>query len=96
MNQIDKIEEVINEMIRPQLMSHYGDIKVEKFEDGILYIKLLGQCSGCPSATITVEDIVKKQIIDNIPEVKDVVLDVSVSDELIDMAKLLLAKKKMM
>lgn len=96
LNPIDKIEEVIITEIRPQLHSHDGDIKVEKFEDGILYIKLLGQCSGCPSAMITTEDIVKKQIMEKIPEVKDVVLNVQVSDELLDMAKRLLAKKKMM
>lgn len=95
MNQVDQIEGVIKDKIRPQLRAHYGDINVEKFEDGILYISLLGQCSGCPSAMITVEDIVKKQIIDEIPYVKDVVLNTIVSDELLDMAKKILTKNKM-
>ena len=94
LNQMERIEQVINEDVRPQLNTHNGDIYVERFEDGILYIKLLGQCSGCPSAIITTEDIVKKQIMDKIPEVKDVVLNVQVSDELLDMAKMILSKKR--
>ena len=44
-------------------------------------------CSNCPSAWITTEELVKNEILSNVPEVKDVQMEFAVSDELIDMAK---------
>lgn len=93
MEEIRKIEDILTKSVRPYLKNHYGDVEVEKFEEGILYIKLLGQCSVCPSATITVEDIVKKQVMELAPYVKDVLLNVSINNELLDIAKQILSKK---
>ena len=45
---------------------------------------------GDPSAWITTEELVKNEILSNVPEVKDVQMEFAVSDELIDMAKKLL------
>ena len=57
-----------------------------------MYVRLTGACSGCPSAQLTVEDVIKTEIISAFPEVDDVVLDVTVGQDLIDMAKRLLNK----
>lgn len=90
---IDKIEKVLDQYVRPELSKHYGNIKVISFEDGILKIALTGQCSGCPSASFTVEDIVEKEINNHIPEVKEIVLINQVSDELLDFARKILNKE---
>lgn len=83
---INKIEAVIKEKVRPALNAHGGDVEVLSFEDGICRIRLLGQCSGCPSAMATNEELIGKEVMDALPEVKDVVLVQETSPELIDLA----------
>ena len=51
-------------------------------EDGVLYFRMLGQCSNCPSAVVTAEELVAPPILEAIPELRQVVLDTTVSDEL--------------
>lgn len=86
----DKIEKVMEEKVRPSLMAHEGNVKVLSFEDGVLKIRLTGQCSGCPSAQLTTEELIAKTIKVEIPEVQDVVLVNEVSPELLDFARELL------
>ncbi|QXM06368.1 NifU family protein [Crassaminicella indica] len=90
----DKVNAVINQIIRPKLKEHYGDIELVKVKEGVVEVKLLGACSGCPSAKFTLEDIVLHDLQKEIPEVKEVVLVTEVSQDLIDMAKKILNKEK--
>lgn len=91
---LEKIDKVCDEFVRPSLLKHYGDIKLLSFEDGILRFKLLGQCSGCPSAKYTVEDIIAGPLMENVPEIKQVMLENTVSDELIGEALKFLKRDK--
>lgn len=86
----EKIRQVIDTSVRPYLNGHGGDIEILDFTDGILKFKLTGMCSNCPSSLFTTEEVVKKEVMEQVEEVKDVRLEVSVSDELIDFAKRLL------
>lgn len=90
---IKKIEHVLNEYVRPKLAEHYGDVKIIDFEDGVLSIKMQGQCSNCPSAKYTVEGIIEKEIKEHVPEVERLELIEGVSDELLDFAKKILNKE---
>ncbi|EDS73454.1 NifU-like protein [Anaerofustis stercorihominis DSM 17244] len=87
---IEKIEKVLNEKVRPSLNSHGGDVVIKSYEDNILRIKLIGKCSGCPAARTTNEDLIKISVMEEIPEVKDVILIEEVSEELLDFAKKIL------
>lgn len=87
---LEKIEKVLEEKVRPALLDHEGNVQIVSFEDGILKIRLTGQCSGCPSAQITTEELIAKKVMDEIPEIKDVVLVNEVSPELLEFAKKLL------
>ena len=49
---LERIEQVLDEKVRPALRTHDGDIKVVRVEDGVLYFRMLGQCSNCPSAVV--------------------------------------------
>ena len=89
---MQRIHEVLREKVSPKLLEHNGDIQVESFEDGILKFRLTGACSGCPSAGITTETIIKEEIQAAIPEVRDVILLSGVSDELIAEAKRILSE----
>jgi len=90
---IDKIEQVLDEYVRPKLAAHYGNVKVINFNDSILEIKLEGQCSDCPSAKFTVEDLIEGDLKEHVPEIKKIVLIEGVSDDLLDFAKKLLNKE---
>ncbi len=63
---ISKIEEVLNNQVRPKIQMDGGDIEFIKFEEGIVYVKLLGACVGCPISFFTlklgVEEALKEQI----------------------------------
>lgn len=68
----NEVEEVIDQ-IRPQLQADGGDVElVEVTDDGIVKVKLMGACAGCPMSTMTVAGVVEKTLKDKIPEVEKV------------------------
>ncbi len=91
---LKKIEQVIEERVRPALGAHQGDIEIVSFEDGVLKVRFLGACSNCPSASLTLENTVGTAVREAVPEVKDVVLLTGVSDETWDMAKQILEQRR--
>ena len=88
---LNRIETVLDEKVRPALRAHGGEIAADRLEDGVLYVKLLGQCAGCPSADLTNETIVEAELTAALPDlVRKVVAVQAVSDELWEQAKRLL------
>ena len=86
-----RIEAVLDEKVRPSLRAHGGEIEIDHLEDQVLYVKLLGQCAGCPSADLTNETLVEAELVQALPElVKKVAVIQTVSDELWEQAKRLL------
>lgn len=67
-----KIQDVLD-TIRPFLMSDGGDVEFIKYEDGIVYVKLLGACSNCGAANMTLEGMVQDALAFEIPEVIKVI-----------------------
>ena len=62
----------------------------------MLYVKLLGQCAGCPSADLTNETIVEAELVQALPElVRKVAVVQTVSDELWEQAKKLLREHRL-
>ena len=88
---LNRIETVLDEKVRPALRAHGGEIAVDHLEDGVLYVKLLGQCAGCPSADLTNETLVEAELVKALPDlVQKVAVMQTVSDELWEQAKRLL------
>ena len=88
---LKRIEEVLDRQVRPSLRAHGGEIQVDRLENKVLYVKLLGQCAGCPSADLTNETLVEAELVKALPElVRKVVVVQTVSDELWEQAKRLL------
>ena len=88
---LKRIEAVLDEKVRPALRAHGGEIAADHLEDGVLDVKLLGQCAGCPSADLTSETIVEAELTAALPElVRKVAVIQTVSDELWEQAKKLL------
>ncbi|MBR6700403.1 MAG: NifU family protein [Firmicutes bacterium] len=86
----EQIKKALIEKVNPILGEHSGGAVMTKLEDGVVTVRLTGACSGCPSAQMTTEEIVKEILMEEVAEVKDVKLDTSVSDDLIEMARKLM------
>ncbi len=72
MNTEEKIIKIIDK-IRPFLISDGGNLEFVKFEDGIVYLKLLGACSHCSMIDVTLKDGIESILINEVPEVLGVV-----------------------
>lgn len=73
---VKKIKEVLKHHVAPAVEMDGGAIQFESFEDGILSVKMLGSCSGCPSSMITLKAGVEKVMMRLVPEVKEVIADI--------------------
>lgn len=90
----NRIEQVLDDRVRPQLELHQGDIElVDCGGNGVLRVRLTGQCAGCPSASLTVQELVAEQVCAAVPEISQVVLLGGVSDRLLNEARELLAHR---
>ena len=69
----DEIKKVLSDL-RPYLISDGGDVEFVKFEDGNVYIKMLGSCSNCEYLDYTIKEGIEDVLINTIPEVKSVIL----------------------
>ncbi|MDD3822104.1 MAG: NifU family protein [Bacilli bacterium] len=73
MNNVEtKIKQVL-ERLKPYLRNDGGDIEFIKFEDGIVYVKFSGACSCCHMQELTFKEGIEKSLLEEIPEVKEVV-----------------------
>ncbi len=68
----DKIKEVLDKL-RPFLLSEGGDLTFVKYEDNIVYIKMLGACVGCGLIDFTLKDGIEAAIKEEVPSVKEVI-----------------------
>ena len=66
-----KIRALIDK-IRPFLINDGGNLEFVKFEDGIVYVKLLGACENCGMMDVTLKDGIEQLITNEIEEVKEV------------------------
>lgn len=67
------IRRVLDDEIRPAVASDGGDVVFQKYEDGILTLRLVGACSGCPSSTMTLKMGIERRLREEVPELREVV-----------------------
>ncbi|PJB84007.1 MAG: hypothetical protein CO090_00215 [Acidobacteria bacterium CG_4_9_14_3_um_filter_49_7] len=72
MENSQKVEQALNN-IRPALQMDGGDVELVKYEDGVVYVKLLGACGGCPMSTMTLKLFIEERLREEVPEVTEVV-----------------------
>ena len=68
----EQIIAILN-VIRPYLNNDGGDIEFVRFEEGIVYVRMLGACAGCMSLDQTLNEGVREILVENIPGVIEVV-----------------------
>ncbi len=67
-----KIKEII-EKLRPFLINDGGDIEFVKYENNIVYIRMIGACADCQIIDVTLKDGIEAAIQEEVPEVLEVV-----------------------
>jgi Fe-S cluster biogenesis protein NfuA len=66
-------EEILKalETIRPFLQADNGDVElVEVTEDGIVKVKLTGDCQDCPMSTLTLRAGIERSLMRQVPGIK--------------------------
>jgi hypothetical protein len=66
------IKELIDNRVRPNVLSDGGDITFRGFRDGIVYVAMKGACSGCPSSSATLKHGIENLLRHYVPEVRGV------------------------
>lgn len=68
---IDKIILLIDKL-KPFLINDGGNLEFVKYEDGIMYVRMLGACKDCAMMDITLKEGIEEIIVSEIPEVREV------------------------
>lgn len=69
----ERVEKVLD-LIRPMLQADGGDVElVDVSENGVVSVKLTGACGSCPMSTMTLKMGIERNLMEQIPEVKEVV-----------------------
>jgi Fe-S cluster biogenesis protein NfuA len=63
------IKELLDTRIRPTVMEDGGDLIFINFKDGVVYLKMQGSCTSCPSSMVTLKNGVQNMLQFYIPEV---------------------------
>lgn len=69
---IEKINEIINKL-KPFLINDGGNIEFIKYEDGIVYIKMLGACANCNMLDFTLKESIEAAIMSEVESVRGVI-----------------------
>lgn len=86
----EQVRKFMQTRVRPRLALHHGDVEMVALESGVLTVRLLGACRGCPSAADTLESVVLESVREQFPEVVAVRLEDSTSPDLLELAKKML------
>ena len=68
-----RILTVLEEQINPQIASHGGRADLVAVDEPIAYLRLSGGCQGCGMAAATLSQGIEVAIIDNVPEISEIV-----------------------
>jgi Fe-S cluster biogenesis protein NfuA len=57
--------------VRPLLAAHAGDVELLAIDEeaGVVQLRLIGSCDGCPSSSITLQSAVERAIVEAAPEI---------------------------
>ena len=68
----ERVENALQK-VKPSLQADGGDVQlVDVDDDGVVKVRLVGACSGCPMSQMTLKSGIEKILKQNVPEVKTV------------------------
>ncbi len=74
MNEREQIEHHIATELAASLKLHAASCEVANYHNGVLTLKLLGGCSGCPSSQAAIFNSIVPALQEKFPHIKDILL----------------------
>ncbi len=68
----EKVEAALAQ-IRPALMADGGGVELVDVNEGVVTVRLIGACGGCPMAAMTLQHGIERVLKEQVPEVKEVI-----------------------
>jgi len=65
--------QAVLEQIRPALQADGGDVELVDVNEGVVQLRLVGACNGCPMSTMTLKMGIERILKEKIPEINKVV-----------------------
>jgi Fe-S cluster biogenesis protein NfuA len=69
---VAQIRDLIDSRVRPAVANDGGDIVYRGFQRGVVFLRMQGACSGCPSSTATLKNGIEQLLKHYVPEVTEV------------------------
>ncbi len=63
-----QVEKTIDQYVRPMLVRDGGDVEIVDIKDLVVYCRLIGACSGCGGAGMTLKLMVERTLKDMIDD----------------------------
>jgi Fe-S cluster biogenesis protein NfuA/nitrite reductase/ring-hydroxylating ferredoxin subunit len=54
--------------VRPYMESHGGNVALDRIEDGVAHLRLVGHCDGCPASLSTLELAIEDALAEHAPD----------------------------
>lgn len=74
MRELEQIKAYLANELAAQLKLHAASCEAVAYRDGVLTLKLLGGCSGCPSSQAAIFNSIVPLLQEKFPHIKDVLL----------------------
>ena len=69
----DRVKQVIEMQVNPAIASHGGSVTLVEVRDEVVYLEMMGGCQGCGMAAVTLAQGIRRIIMENVPDVRDIV-----------------------
>jgi Fe-S cluster biogenesis protein NfuA len=66
------IKDLIETRVRPAVAGDGGDITFKGYKEGVVFLRMKGACSGCPSSTATLQHGIQNLLKHFVPDVTEV------------------------
>ena len=73
-NEVEQIKHCLATELSAQLKLHTASCEVVDYRAGVLTLKLLGGCSGCPSSQAAIFNSIVPVLQEKFPHIKDILL----------------------
>ncbi len=71
-NTYEQVEVIVNKL-RPYLQGDGGDVELVDVKDGVVFVRMLGACSGCSMSDVTLSNVIEFALIEEVPGIVKVV-----------------------
>lgn len=67
--ELERLVKLMLDAVRPQLQADGGDVEFVKMDGKVVYLKLVGHCSTCQYAILTLKYVIETKLQELDPEI---------------------------